>query len=117
MIGNQSQSQTSTLETEAVIHAVKQWFNPQLSYPIEINQEEEYEEMINTTHVLSNWNKLQQLLDIYFPSSGESRDSDIDIGMETVPAELADAIHSQLTDQHSQTLPSFVNKVCISTSS
>lgn len=114
IVGKQGILQTSTeSESAAIIQAIEQWFYRQLTQPIETEQREEYGETVSSsTYDLSNWNKLHQLLDIYFPTDLDCDLSGMKMGdKELVPAELAEAIQSQLADQHLQTLPSFVNKV------
>ena len=105
LVGTASQISTES-ESTAIVQAIEQCFYRQLTQPIETEQREEYGETVSSTYDISNWNKLHQLLEIYFPNSGMNMGE-----KELIPAELAEAIQSQLADQHLQTLPSFVNKV------
>lgn len=112
IMGKQGIKSVSTSESTTIVQAIEQWFYRQLTHPVETEQREEYGETVSTTYDLSNWNKLHQLLKIYFPGDEDSDHGPINMGdNEFIPIELAEAIQSQLADQHLQALPSFVNKV------
>ncbi len=70
-----------------------------------MEQREEIEEPINCSYELASWNKLSQLLDVYFDDDTEIMDGESDL------TELTDAVHTQLKEQHLQSNPSLVNKV------
>lgn len=67
-----------------------------------MEQREEIEEPVSTSYEMASWNKLNQLLDMYFNDDAQVTDT---------LTELTDAVQIQLTEQHLQSLPSLINKV------
>ncbi len=92
-------------ETEVLTSTIKQHFSPQLTHPREMEQREEIEEPVNTSYELASWNKLNQLLAMYFDDNNEVVDT------ESALTELTDAVKTQLKEQRLQSLPSLINKV------
>lgn len=100
------------VESRCIVTSALNFFAPQLAVGRSSNEEEEEEEELCGGHPhidSTGWNKLRELLGNFFPSC----DMDYSYPADAcpVPAELVDAIQTQLQERHMQHIPSLMEKV------
>ena len=104
-------------ECNAVAQATLHHFHSQLMCHEEGGGEEmdEVDGQISINVDPINWNKLNEIISAYFPSSPVTTSSadDSSEGVDGVKTELAEAIKTQLKEHHLQDLPMFQEKVYI----
>ena len=104
-------------ECDALTQATLQHFHNQLMCQNEGGGGEEIDEVeghVSVNMDPTNWNKLNEIIGVYFPGSAMIVDGDgSDGGVASVKTELAEAIKTQLKEHHLQDLPMFQEKVCI----
>ena len=105
-------------ECDAIAQATLHHFHTQLVCHDELGGEggeesEEVEGQVGINLDPTNWQKLNEIINVYFPgspvikSNGDAGSEDV----ENVKTELAEAIKTQLKEHHLQDLPTFQEKV------
>ena len=104
-------------ECNALAQATLRHFHNQLMCQDEGERGEEMDEVeghVSVNMDLMNWNKLNEIIGVYFPGSAMNTDGDgSDDSVADVKTELAEAIKTQLKEHHLQDLPMFQEKVYI----
>ena len=100
-------SETPLSETEILVHSIRRFLLPQTTHPQEVQQREETGEAVSETCDLGAWTKMNQLLELHFPTVAALGEG----GVTESKSELTDAVQAQLKEQHLQTLPSLISKV------
>ena len=97
-------------ECDALAQATLQHFHNQLMCEESEEDVDEVEGHVSVELGSINWNKLNEIVSTYFPSSSAIK-SGGDDGMAGVKKELVEAIKTQLKEHHFQELPTFQEKV------
>ena len=99
-------------ECDAVAQAAVQHFESQLMCE-ETEQMEEFQGHVSVNMDPTNWIKLNEIVNIYFPSSTITSGDGHTDGIAGIKTELVEAIKTQLKEHHLQDLPMCEEKVLI----